>query len=108
MTVPARVNPETGEIQTEAPGLSTEEVESLVSVPIESALNGIPFVETVRSKSVLGLSSVRLIFERGTDLITARQLVQERLALVAPRLPQVSRPPVILPMTPCFHRRTSF
>jgi CzcA family heavy metal efflux pump len=85
------------EIQTEVPGISTEEVESLVTVPIENSLNGIPYVQTVRSKSVLGLSSVRLIFEQGTDLLTARQLVQERLALSAPRLPQVATPPVILP-----------
>jgi len=85
------------EIQTEVPGISTEEVESLITVPIENSLNGIPYVQTVRSKSVLGLSSVRLIFDQGTDLLTARQLVQERLALSAPRLPQVARPPVILP-----------
>ena len=85
------------EIQTEVPGISTEEVESLVTVPIENALNGIPFVSTVRSKSVLGLSSVRLYFEQDTDLLTARQLVQERLAQVALQLPAVSAPPVILP-----------
>lgn len=85
------------EIQTEVPGISTEEVESLVTVPIENSLNGIPYVATVRSKSVLGLSSVRLIFEPGTNLITARNLVQERMTLAVPQLPQVSRPPVILP-----------
>lgn len=85
------------EIQTEAPGLSTEEVESLVTVPIENSLNGIPFLDHVRSKSVLGLSSVQLYFKRGTDLITARQLVQERLTLSAARLPRVVNPPVILP-----------
>lgn len=85
------------EIQTEVPGVSTEEVESLVSVPIENALNGIPFVDTIRSKSVLGLSSVRLIFKPGTDLITARQLVQERLSLAATNLPNVARQPIILP-----------
>ena len=85
------------EIQAEAPGVSTEEVESLISVPLESSLTGIPFVDTIRSKSVLGLSSVRLIFQPGTDLITARQLVQERLALAASRLPSVARQPVILP-----------
>ena len=62
------------EIQTEAPGLSTEEVDSLVTVPIENSLNGIPFVDHVHSKSVLGLSSVQLYFERGSDLITARNL----------------------------------
>ncbi len=85
------------EIQTEVPGISTEEVESLVTVPIENSLNGIPFLQTVRSKSVLGLSSVRLIFSEGTDLLTARQLVQERLATVAATLPAVARPPQILP-----------
>ncbi len=85
------------EIQTEAPGISTEDVESLISVPIENAVNGIPFVKAVRSKSVLGLSSVRLIFASGTDLLMARQLVQERITLVAAQLPLVARPPVILP-----------
>lgn len=85
------------EIQTEAPGLSTEEVESLVTVPIENSLNGIPFLDHVRSKSVLGLSSVQLYFNRGTDLITARNLVNERLSQSAARLPQAVNPPVILP-----------
>lgn len=85
------------EIQTEAPGLSTEEVDSLVTVPIENSLNGIPFVDHVHSKSVLGLSSVQLYFERGSDLITARNLVQERLTQAAARLPAVVNQPVILP-----------
>lgn len=85
------------EIQTEAPGISTEDVERLITVPIENAVNGIPFVTAVRSKSVLGLSSVRLIFAGGTDLLTARQLVQERLALAGTQLPLVAKPPVILP-----------
>ena len=84
------------EIQTEAPGLSTEEVESLISVPLENALNGTMGLKTLRSKSVLGLSSVVLIFQEGTDLMRARQLVQERLAVEASRLPTVARPPVIL------------
>ena len=100
-SVPLDVFPEFApplvEIQTEAPGIATEDVESLITVPIENAVNGIPFVQTVRSKSVLGLSSVRMIFNPGTDLLTARQLVQERLALAAPTLPMVARPPVILP-----------
>lgn len=85
------------EIQTEAPGLSTEEVESLITVPLENALNGTSWLETIRSKSVLGLSSVVLLFERGTDLMSARQLVQERLAIVRNALPGVANPPVILP-----------
>ncbi|NNE01471.1 MAG: efflux RND transporter permease subunit [Pirellulaceae bacterium] len=84
------------EIQTEAPGLSTEEVESLVTVPIENSLNGTPDLATIRSKSVLGLSSIRLIFQDGTDLMQARQLVGERLSIEASRLPKVANPPVIL------------
>ncbi|MDP3071811.1 MAG: efflux RND transporter permease subunit [Opitutaceae bacterium] len=84
------------EIQTEAPGLSTEEVEAFITVPIENALNGSPWLKTLRSKSVLGLSSVVLIFEPGTDLLRARQIVQERLTVEASRLPTVAKPPVIL------------
>jgi CzcA family heavy metal efflux pump len=84
------------EIQTEAPGLSTAEVESLISAPIENALNGVAQLKTLRSKSVLGLSSVVLIFQEDTDLLRARQLTQERIALVAPQLPAAARPPVIL------------
>src|SRR4051812_38113432 len=85
------------EIQTEAPGLSTEEVESLVSVPLENALNGTIGLKTIRSRSVLGLSSVVLILKEGTDLMAARQVVQERLSVETPRLPAAARPPVILP-----------
>ncbi len=85
------------EIQTEAPGLSTEEVENLITVPLENGLNGTSFVKTIRSKTVLGLSSVVLIFQEGTDRIKAHQLVQERVAHVAPHLPAVAKAPVILP-----------
>ncbi|MFN0087689.1 MAG: efflux RND transporter permease subunit, partial [Blastocatellia bacterium] len=99
-TAPLDVFPEFApplvEIQTEAPGLSTAEVESLITAPIENALNGAADLMTLRSKSVLGLSSVVLIFKVGADLMQARQLVQERLALVAPRLPSAARAPVIL------------
>ncbi len=86
----------TVEVQTEAPGLSTEEVESLVSMPLENALNGMPWIRTIRSKSVLGLSSVVMLFEEGTSLERARQLVQERLAGLAGRLPAVAEAPVML------------
>ena len=85
------------EIQTEAPGLSTEETEQLVSMPLEQALNGTPKLKTLRSKSVLGLSSVVMLFEEGTDLFQARQFVQERLSLAASRLPAVAKPPVMMP-----------
>ena len=99
-TAPLDVFPEFAEplveIQTEAPGLSTEEVESLITIPLENGLKGTPWLKTLRSKSVLGLSSVVLIFPRGTDLVRARQFVQERLAMEASRLPVVARPPVML------------
>ncbi len=85
------------EIQTEALGLSTEETEQLISMPLEQALNGTPRLKTLRSKSVLGLSSVVLLFEEGTDLFQARQYVQERLSLAASRLPLVAKPPVMMP-----------
>jgi CzcA family heavy metal efflux pump len=84
------------EVQTEAPGLSTEEVEALVTIPIENALNGTPYLDQLRSKSVLGLSSVVVLFDRGTDLLDARQFVTERLSRVATELPAVARPPVLL------------
>ncbi|GDY07148.1 cation transporter [Planctomycetia bacterium] len=99
-TAPLDVFPEFAppkvEIQTEAPGLSTEEVESLISMPLENALNGTPGLKTLRSKSVLGLSSVVLLFEEGTNLHIVRQFVQERVSAEAARLPTVARPPVIL------------
>lgn len=84
------------EIQTEAPGLSTDDVEALITVPIENAVIGTPWVETVRSKSVLGLSSVVLFFRRDTDILRARQLVQERITRVTALLPDAASPPVIL------------
>src|SRR5262249_16349983 len=64
--------------------------------PLENALNGTPGMKTLRSKSVLGLSSVVLLFAEGTDLHKVRQYVQERVAAEAVRLPSVARPPVIL------------
>lgn len=84
------------EIQTEAPGLSTDDVESLVTTPIENALHGVGHVKTLRSKSVLGLSSVVLLFEPGVELPAVRQQVQERLAALAAELPESADPPVIL------------
>ena len=84
------------EVQTEALGLSATEVEQLITVPLErDLLNGVAGIETIRSESVLGLSSVVLVFESGTNLLNARQLVQERL-LQAHILPNVSTPPTML------------
>ncbi|MCT7956967.1 efflux RND transporter permease subunit [Laspinema palackyanum] len=87
------------EIQTEAPGLAPEEVESLVTYPIESAINGTPGLETVRSSSGVGLSVVKVIFKWGTDEYQARQLVTERLQQAASQLPQGVETPQISPMS---------
>ncbi|WP_299431585.1 efflux RND transporter permease subunit [uncultured Meiothermus sp.] len=98
-TMPVDVLPEFAppfvEIQTEALGLSATEVEQLITLNIEELLSGLSWVQTVRSRSVPGLSSVILILEPGTNIMRARQLVQERLTL-AHMLPNVSTPPVIL------------
>ncbi len=83
------------EVQTEAIGLSAEEVENLVTLNLEELLSGVPWLESIRSESVTGLSSIVLTFERGTDFIRARQMVQERLAL-AIFTPNVAQPPAIL------------
>ncbi|MGH3474066.1 MAG: efflux RND transporter permease subunit [Aeromicrobium sp.] len=85
------------EIQTIALGNSTAEVESLVTVPIEEALNGLPGLAEMRSKSVAQLSSIRLIFEKGTDETRARQLVQERVSQVSPNIPTWASPPWMMP-----------
>ena len=84
------------EIQTEALGLSAQEVEALITTPMEAdLLNGVSWVEEIRSESIPGLSSIVLIFEKGTDVMRARQMVQERLTAVH-ALPDVSKPPVML------------
>src|SRR5262245_52265755 len=85
------------EVQVEAPGLSSEAVERLVTVPLESALNGMPGMTTLRSKSVQGLAQVQMLFERGTDLFHARQMVSERVAVAAAQLPQRALAPRVLP-----------
>lgn len=83
------------EIQAEALGLSANEVEDLVTLNVEELLAGVPWLKTMRSQSVPGLSSVMLIFEHGTDIMRARQMVQERLT-GAYALPNVSKPPVMI------------
>jgi CzcA family heavy metal efflux pump len=84
------------EIQVPCLGLSASEVEALVTTPLEETLNGVPGLDVLRSKSVEQLSQIRLIFNRGVDLINARQLVAERLAQVTPTLPTWASPPVML------------
>src|SRR5207248_4188489 len=75
-------------IQTEAPGLAAEEVEQLVTVPLETQLNGTAELDTIRSSSIVGLSVVTCVFQAGTDIFRARQLVSEKLA--SAHLPSVA------------------
>jgi CzcA family heavy metal efflux pump len=85
------------DIQTEALGLSAEEVEQLVTVPLEQdLLNGVAFLDQIRSQSLPGLSRIELIFQPGTDVLKARQLVQERLVQAPGGIPNVSKAPVML------------
>lgn len=84
------------EIQSEALGLSAAEVEQLVTVPLEQdLLNGVAWLDQVHSESAPGLSSIDLIFQPGTDILKARQAVQERLTQ-AYALPAVGSPPVMI------------
>ncbi|NNF11973.1 MAG: efflux RND transporter permease subunit [Gemmatimonadetes bacterium] len=85
------------EIQTPALGLSPAEVEALITTPLEETLAGVPGLDVMRSTSVPQLSSVKMIFEPGTDLLLARQMVQERVQVITPTLPPWASPPVMLP-----------
>ena len=87
------------EIQVEAPGLAPEEVESLVTLPIESAINGTPGVSAVRSSSAASISVVRVVFNWGTDIYQARQLVTERLQSAQSKLPAGIEIPQIAPIS---------
>jgi CzcA family heavy metal efflux pump len=85
------------EIQTEALGLSAEEVEQMITVPMEQdLLAGVAWLDVIRSESVPGLSSILVYFEPGTDLYQGRQMVAERIAQSAVGLPNVSKPPTMI------------
>jgi cation efflux system protein involved in nickel and cobalt tolerance len=86
------------DVQTSAAGLSPEEVETRITLPIESAVNGIPGVETVRSSSKAGLSMVQVVFHQNADIYRARQAVAERVQQVSPQLPANAGAPELSPL----------
>lgn len=101
--MPVDVFPDFAPVQvvvlTEAPGFAPEEVESLVTRPIEVGLNGTANVKVVRSISTIGLSVITVIFEDGTNIFTARQLVSEKLQSARSKLPEGLGEPLLAPIT---------
>ncbi|HKX02590.1 MAG TPA: efflux RND transporter permease subunit [Methylomirabilota bacterium] len=86
-------------IFTEAAGFSPEDVEALVTTPIENVVNGVSNLQAIRSQSIEGLSVITVLFRQGTDILRARQLVGERLLDVTGRMPQGVTPPTMAPLT---------
>ncbi len=87
------------QIQTEAQGYSTKDVEALVTRPIEIVLQGAPDIDQIRSNSSVGLSRITITFKWGIDIYRARQIIQERLQLVQGQLPESAQPPQLMPVT---------
>ncbi|WP_370093381.1 efflux RND transporter permease subunit [Streptacidiphilus sp. MAP12-20] len=93
-TLPEFLPPQV-QVQTEALGLSANEVEQLITVPMEDELNGLPFLDHLRSQSLPGLSAIELTFKPGTDIYQARQLTHERVAQ-GPAVVNIGTPPVMI------------
>ena len=86
-------------IQTEAPGLSPEQVEILVSQPLENGINGVAGIDSLRSRSIQGLSVITVVFRFDTDVYIDRQAVSERLSAIAGQLPTGVETPLMTPLT---------
>lgn len=86
-------------IQTEAPGMAPVDVESLITYPLESAINGTPGVTDVRSKTSVGLSTITVVFDANSNVYLDRQLINERILNVTGVLPASAKPPIMLPVT---------
>ena len=83
----------------EGHGMAPEEIERLITYPIESAMNGLPGVTQIKSTSAFGMAVVYVYFEDSTDIYFARQLVAERLASVMAELPEMDEPPTLGPIS---------
>src|SRR5262252_1627563 len=90
--------PSTVDIQTEAPGFTAQQVEQLVTKPIEDTVNGAPGLATVRSESIPGLSVIKVQFKDGLDVYNARQGISERLSEIAGELPLGVQAPKLSPL----------
>ena len=86
-------------IQTEAPGLVAEQVEALVTRPLEDAINGANGVESVRSESAQGLSVINIAFREGSDPYRTRQVIAEAIGEAATKLPTIAAAPRLSPLT---------
>ncbi|MGN6386015.1 MAG: efflux RND transporter permease subunit, partial [Verrucomicrobiota bacterium] len=86
-------------VQTEAPGLSAEDVEMLVTRPLEITFNGLGGQEAMRSESIQGLSVITVVFEEGSDVVLARQRIAEKLAETTGMLPVGVKSPKLSPLT---------
>ncbi|HDR9482335.1 TPA: efflux RND transporter permease subunit [Burkholderia aenigmatica] len=86
-------------VQIEAPGLTSEQVETLVTQPVENGLGGMVGLQSMRSRSMQGLSSITLVFDAHANVLQIRQLVSERVNALAATLPAGVLPPRLLPLT---------
>lgn len=86
-------------VVTEAHGMAPQEMEMLITLPIETSLNGAPGVRRIRSSSAMGISLIWVEFEWGTDIYRARQIINERVQLVGSSLPDETEPPILAPIS---------
>ncbi|MDQ6631979.1 MAG: efflux RND transporter permease subunit [Verrucomicrobiota bacterium] len=86
-------------VQTEAPGLSPDQVETLITRPVEASINGLGNMESLRSESIQGLSVITAVFKEGTDIVVARQMLGEKLGEISGKLPSGAQAPKMTPLT---------
>ncbi len=89
-------------VVTESHGMAPEDIETLITFPMETSFNSLPYVKRVRSTSALGISKIHIEFRYGTDIYFARQLVTEKLQMFLPNLPEGIEPPFIGPISSMF------